>query len=233
MVDFHTHILPNMDDGSHSPEESLRMLDALQTQGVDIVALTSHFDARRETIRSFLARREEAYARLRDALPPWAPLLRLGAEVAYQKGISTLADLTELCLEGTNLLLLEMPFAPWSRATVDEVIQLHASEKVTVMLAHIERYLMWQRPAVWRRLRDSGVVMQSNAEFFFFPVVRILAASMLHKGKIDVLGTDCHNLTTRGAHMDWAFSNMEKRLGSDTIERLKKCSDALVQSREK
>ena len=46
MIDFHSHILPGMDDGSKSTQESLEMLDMLRAQGVDTVAATPHFYAR-------------------------------------------------------------------------------------------------------------------------------------------------------------------------------------------
>lgn len=45
MIDLHSHILPRMDDGSRSTEESLQMLTALAAQGVTDVAATPHFYA--------------------------------------------------------------------------------------------------------------------------------------------------------------------------------------------
>ena len=68
MVDFHSHILPEMDDGSESVEMSLAMLRESRRQGVDLICSTSHFYADEEEPASFLARRGEAYARLREAM---------------------------------------------------------------------------------------------------------------------------------------------------------------------
>lgn len=53
MIDFHSHILPGMDDGSKSTQESLEMLDMLRAQGVDTVAATPHFYARENLRRCF------------------------------------------------------------------------------------------------------------------------------------------------------------------------------------
>ena len=56
MIDFHSHILPGMDDGSSSPEESLAMLEVSAEQGVDEIFATSHFYPDEEDPASFLAR---------------------------------------------------------------------------------------------------------------------------------------------------------------------------------
>ena len=48
MIDVHTHILPQMDDGSKSAEQSVQMLNAMQAQGVRLLAATPHFDMRKE-----------------------------------------------------------------------------------------------------------------------------------------------------------------------------------------
>jgi len=228
MVDYHTHILPHMDDGSRSSADSIRMLSALKEQGMDTVCLTPHFYAGAESPDCFLQRRQEAYTHLLENLPTDMPRLLLGAEVKYYPGVSRMEQLPRLFLEGTNLLLLEMPFSHWSDYTVSEVLALQNNRGATVMLAHIERYLAWQGHKTWERLLDGGVLMQSNAEFFFTPVVRNQAVRMYRQGRIHFLGTDTHNLTTRGAHMDLALQVMEKRLGADTVAQLKENSDRLI-----
>ena len=64
MIDFHSHILPGMDDGSQTVEESLTLLEMLRAQGVDTVAATPHFYARENSPEVFLRRRREAWERL-------------------------------------------------------------------------------------------------------------------------------------------------------------------------
>ena len=58
MIDWHSHILPGMDDGSKDPEESIAMLDMLEQQGIDTVIATPHFYANEETTEEFLGRRK-------------------------------------------------------------------------------------------------------------------------------------------------------------------------------
>ena len=57
MIDFHTHILPGMDDGSKSVEESIWLLQEEVRQGVDAVMLTPHFYAEENSPVDFLRRR--------------------------------------------------------------------------------------------------------------------------------------------------------------------------------
>lgn len=67
MIDLHTHVLPGMDDGSRSPEESARMLRELAAQGVTLAAATPHFTPAKTVLTGFCAagkRRGSACSRL-------------------------------------------------------------------------------------------------------------------------------------------------------------------------
>ena len=58
--DFHTHILPGIDDGAKTPEESLKLINSLRVQGIKNIVLTSHYYSHKESMEDFLKRREEA-----------------------------------------------------------------------------------------------------------------------------------------------------------------------------
>ena len=68
MLDFHTHLLPGIDDGSQSVDESIQMLECMQMQGVEQVVATPHFYANHESVEDFLARRNAALQSLKDRL---------------------------------------------------------------------------------------------------------------------------------------------------------------------
>ena len=68
MIDFHTHILPGMDDGSQATHESLQMLTLESEQGAQEILLTPHFYAHFDKISSFLERREYSFRKLTKAL---------------------------------------------------------------------------------------------------------------------------------------------------------------------
>ena len=66
MIDWHNHVLPKMDDGSHSVAESIAMLQAQAEQGITTVIATPHFYANDESIATFLERRSRAAQTLRE-----------------------------------------------------------------------------------------------------------------------------------------------------------------------
>ncbi len=216
MIDLHTHLLPQMDDGSKSVEESHTMLGALVAQGVDTVAATPHFYANDESVGAFLERREAALSRLGAT----DVNLLCGAEVRYYPGIAHMDALPQLQIERSGLLLLEMPFARWTEYTVRELCELADSRGLQLVLAHIERYLPMQKAAVWQRLYESGILMQVNARFVTAPTTRRKALRMLAEGRIHFLGSDCHNTTTRPPQLAPAAAVIEKRLGAEFMSQM-------------
>ena len=228
MIDFHSHVLPGIDDGSKSVEMSLQMLSALKSQGVDTVAATSHFYATERTPQHYLERRQEAFEKLKPVLDETCPRILLGAEVLYYPGISRMEMLSELCLEGTNLLLLEMPFDSWSEYMIREVNDLARSGRFTLLLAHIERYYFKQPVSVWDGFLEQGILMQSNAEFFLPFSTRRKALRLLKEGRIHLLGTDTHNMTTRPPRMDEARQMISRRLGPAVLEEIDDLGEYLL-----
>lgn len=212
MLDFHTHILPGVDDGSRSVDESLQMLERMQKQGIETVVATPHFYANDESVDEFLARREAALQSLAGRNEE-SPDILLGAEVRYYEGISRMPDLKKLRIEGSRLLLLEMPFRPWTEYAVKEVIDIACQGRIIPVIAHVERYLFLQKKGVATRLLESGVLFQANSSFLMGWRQRRRAMGMIQKGQIHFIGSDCHNLTDRPPNAAEAFSLIEKRLG--------------------
>lgn len=220
MIDWHTHILPEMDDGSHCLAESISMVNMQAAQGVSTIIATPHFYANHDTVNSFLARREKTYELLKAELPEGIPEIKLGAEVLYYQGISRMEGLMDLRIEGSKLLLLEMPMTKWTEHMINELIELSCKSGIRVVLAHVERYLGMQKQAVWARIYDSGILMQVNARFFTSFSSKRKAISLLKEGKICLIGSDCHNMTSRPPQIGKAFENIRKKLGDDFITQM-------------
>ena len=213
MIDIHTHILPGMDDGSGSLEESLAMAKESARQGVRLLAATPHFYATQEDPNSFLRRREKSLALLESAWQDSFPTLLVGAEVRYFDGISRVEKIAHLTLDHTRILLLEMPFTSWSRRMVEEVVELQRSRGLQVLLAHVERYMKDQDGQVWEAFRQNGVWMQCNANFFLRWQTKRKAQAMFRKGEIHMLGSDTHNMDTRPPNLAFAREALVKALG--------------------
>ena len=217
MIDWHSHILPQVDDGSQSVKESIAMLDLLSEQGVKCVVATPHFLANEETIESFLKRRKDSYDALLKSLKSTHPRIFLGAEVKYYPGIARMDNLESLAIENTKILLLEMPMSKWTEYTVKELIEITGTRRLKLILAHIERYITLQKKEVWKTLYENGIYMQVNASFFDRVWSRRKAFGLLDSGAIHFIGSDCHNLTSRPPNLVSAYSLIDKKFGTDYV----------------
>lgn len=218
MIDLHCHLLPNMDDGSESPEQTGAMLDMLAQQGVTTVVATPHFHGNRETPETFLRRREEALAQINTA--PGQPKIIPGAEVAFFSGISTCEEIIPMQLGQSGLILVEMPFCAWSDRIVDEILFMKERLCLTPVLAHIDRYRnKKQFPKYYQTFLGHDVFFQCNAPIFSKRWERRWALDLVKKGHIQFLGTDAHNTTTRPPEILTATQVMEKKLGVDAVKQ--------------
>ena len=204
MVDFHSHILPGMDDGADCLETSLAMLRESKRQGVDLICSTSHFYADEEDPRSFLSRRSEAFSRLLAAMedPSEYPKILLGAEVLYFPGISVAEEVRELRLEKSPFLLIEPPMMPWSESMLDEVEQCGETLRCVPVIAHIDRYMrMLNDYTLFERVKNRRVLVQVNANFFLHRDTAELAIMSLREKKFQFIGSDCHDMDRRYPNM--------------------------------
>ena len=196
-VDLHSHVLHGMDDGSKSVEESLQMLSASAAQGIRYIAATSHFYPGENSPERYLERRARAIGELSRAMTSVYPRLLPGAEVYYFDGISRNRQIEDLQIENTGLLLIEMPFSPWTDRMVEEVLQINGRRGIQVLMAHVERYLHFARSEHWDVLLEEGVLMQSNAGFFLDWKTKRKAMKMLKQGRIHFIASDTHNMQNR------------------------------------
>ena len=193
MLDFHSHILPGVDDGSDSPEQSVAMLKEEAKQGIRCVIATPHFYPQRESVESFLKRREAARTVLWEAMArqEGLPELLMGAEVFYYTGMSDSPDLRKLAIEGTNCILVEMPDGEWTPRMYRELEKIALQQGLTPIVAHIDRYIRpWRTRGIPQRLAALPVLVQANGKFFLNRKTRPLAMKLLKKGYIHLLGSD-------------------------------------------
>lgn len=216
MLDIHSHILPKMDDGSKSVEMSVEMLRSSCAQGVTTMVSTSHFYADREDPETFLRRRRHAIDKLRSEISDLDLKLFYGAEVLYYPGIAQSKEIRSLAIEGTSLILIEMPFDTWSEKIFDELITFQYNSNLRIVLAHVERYRSLQSRKIYDMLFDQPFLFQMNAEAFTSFSSRRLAMKLIDRGQLHFLGTDCHNITTRPPNMDEAKKIIEKKLSPNT-----------------
>lgn len=229
MIDFHSHILPGVDDGSKNVGMSLEMLRASAAQGVTDICLTPHFYAEQNTPEKFLEKRSRAAEELFSHLEGGLPRIHLGAEVKYFEGICQCENLELLKLQGTNIILIEMPFMNWTDRIWRDIEEISSYPNTKVMLAHLERYLQFNAEKYLTKPAMRDILIQSNAENFtsgFFQ--RHKAMKMLREGIIDVIGSDCHNLSSRPQNIAEARKAIQKSLGSSALERIDRIGENIL-----
>lgn len=224
MTDFHSHILPGIDDGCKTVEDSLAVLKMMAEQGIERVAATPHFYASHsgETPDEFLLRRNNAEQILREKIKDEVglPEIFCGAEVKYFRGMSGVEDLTKLTFQGTDLLLVEMPFSKWSGTEIKEVLSLNDNLGVTPVLAHIERFFSYQKNLDWiYEFKDAGILMQMNAEYILGTFSSHKAMKLIKNRAVDFLGSDTHNTTDRKPNLGPAIEKIAKKAGDEIMDR--------------
>lgn len=209
-----------MDDGSKNVEETKALLKMQNEQGIETVIATPHFYANDETVESFLERRERSYNQINIEAIDELPKILLGAEVSYYQGISRFSELKRLCLQDSGILLLEMPAGRWSESVIRELIEMSGKRGMKIVLAHIERYIGFQKKETLQKLLENGILFQSNANFFGSFPSRRKAFSLLKEGKIHFIGSDCHNLQSRPPKIGKAFEIIRKKFGDSFINQM-------------
>lgn len=225
-IDFHSHILPGMDDGSKDLSESIKLLESLSEQRVDKVVLTSHFYRKNEDIKTFIRRRREAYYTLCEAAVNIknCPQMILGAEIYFYPSLAEDPDFHLLCTEGTNFVLLELPFEKFFDNFYRSFASFYTRCDQKIVLAHIERYLSFNNSIedILKLSEYGDFLCQMNCSSIvkanFFERKKLL--KYIDNGIISVLGTDTHNITTRPPQFQKAEEIIVKKLGSERFKAL-------------
>ena len=208
MIDYHCHILPQMDDGPDRLSECLTMLRHSKEQGVEVMVSTSHFYADEDYPAQFVERRNAAFRRVREAMGRDGgsyPLIVLGAEVLYFPGISQAQDIEKLTIGSGRTILVEPPMAPWSDAMLDEIVELGENLHSRPVVAHVDRYMrMLKDKHLLDRVLERNLLVQVNASWFIDPKTVRFAVRNLKQGKIHLIGSDCHNLLSRSPNLGQA-----------------------------
>jgi protein-tyrosine phosphatase len=202
IVDFHNHLMPGVDDGAQTEEESLAALHAFAADGVRTVIVTPHIEA------SLTLKSQLLESRLAELDAGWKKLQPLGerAGVRVERGVELLLDVPEpnladarLRLAGGSFILMEFPFMmipPHSARAIGAI----AASGYTPVIAHPERYAglasELDTAAAWKQ---NGALLQVNGGSLlgrYGQEPRRLAFELLERGWVDYLCSDYH---ARGA----------------------------------
>ncbi len=223
-MDFHSHVLPGIDDGSADLAESMALLRLEAKQGIGHVLATPHFYCQQDYPADFLRRRDAAEAALRREMEaePALPALSVGAEVYYFRGMSESEFLPQLTIRGKRCILIEMPDPPWTEAMYRELEAIWRRREILPVIAHIDRYISpFRTYRIPRQLAELPVLVQANASFFLSRSTVAMALKMLKEDQIHLLGSDCHNVRSRRPDLGEALALIEKKLGPRPLDAIR------------
>lgn len=223
VIDFHSHILPKIDDGSDSIETSLEMLKLSREQGVDTIVSTSHYYNFHEDVKSFVKRRDDAVYTLEKHIKEHdmdLPEIVTAAEVRLYPELRMEEDLDKLCIEGTKNILIEMPYSSWSGWMYNEIYGL-ITKGYRPIMAHLERFLgPVSEKEIFTKMLSMDVYVQCNADSFAERKMRNFIKKLIKQNKLTVIGSDCHNLGIRASHFDDACAYITKKYGDEYLNVL-------------
>ena len=224
VIDFHSHILPGIDDGSRNVETSIGMLRMCREHGVDIMVATPHFYADSNRVERFVENRKKAYDLvMKQVMAEKAdvPRIMMGAEVAFFDGISRAERVAALTIEGTDIMLLEMPFVTWNSSVVHEVKDLIEKRHFHIILAHIERFLKIPgNKSYVEQVLELPVTVQVNAETLLELRQRGRMFRMFRDGRAHIIGSDCHGMHHRVPNLWLGRAALSKKLGEDFVAEM-------------
>ena len=228
-IDIHSHILPAIDDGAENIDISIALLKQEKENGISSVICTPHFYAEAEELKAHLAKCRTAYEALKEvAKNEDLPDIFLGHEVQYFTGISKCTNLDMLCIEGTNILLLELPFmTPLSEYMLKEVKSIDRNLGITVILAHIERYA---NDKLFKKLlkiiADGEAKGQINADSVLNQSSLKTVQKLIKHRYVSYIASDAHSPSVRPVLIKKAYSVLKEKYYTQLVD-IKKNTDRL------
>lgn len=226
MIDIHTHILPRIDDGAKDIAEAINMTENLYLQGVTTAVCTPHFNPARTSIEIFLSNRKRAY----ESLKKTRIKLIEASETYLHEYLFHYDDLSPLCISNTNYLLLELPFdKKWPASVYANIEKLRYYYDVIPIIAHVERYdQILKSTKTLKYLKAMGCLIQINTTTIIDKKYRHFITAYLKYDYLDVLGSDCHNMTSRPPLILEAKDEIIIRSGMDQWNRLIENSQKVI-----
>lgn len=222
IIDSHCHILPAIDDGSKSVEESLEMLHMMKSQGIDVAIATPHYYATKNSVDQFLINRAKSFENLKSKLDDKCPRIILGSETAFYFDMSKDKNLEKLCIEGTNTLLLELPTRTmWGDYEFAEIQNIVFNRGIEVVIAHYERYKETQgKNSYYLDLLNLPVYIQITSDEMggLFKGKENLKLFQLNQAHL--LGSDAHNTQDRAPSLYRARKIIKNKLGQSKLDEI-------------
>ncbi len=221
LIDIHCHILPKVDDGPDSVEESLKILKDMRRQGIKHVIVTPHY--RPEMFEPSMKRVIYSYRHLRDIAYDMGVSMSLGCEYYRNEQIIEHMDNRKRpVMAGSRYVLIEFSMNdlfPTIRNYVYELIT-HGYQPI---IAHVERYFCCQKMEKIQELKDMGALVQVNAGSVLGEEgwkLKKFCLDLMKKDLVDFVASDTHNTSDRKLNLKKCASFVTKKMGKQYAERI-------------
>ena len=221
LIDIHCHILPKVDDGPDSVEESLKILKDMRRQGIKHIIVTPHY--RPEMFEPSMKRVIYSYRNLRDIAYNMGVSMSLGCEYYRNEQIIEHMDNRKRpAMAGSRYVLVEFSMNdlfPTIRNYVYEVIT-HGYQPI---IAHVERYFCCQKMEKIQELKNMGALVQVNAGSVLGEEgwkLKKFCLDLMKKDLVDFVASDTHNTSDRKLNLKKCASFVTKKMGKQYAERI-------------
>lgn len=232
MIDFHTHILPNVDDGSRSIEETFKLIKEAQKAGFDEIILTSHYKENRYEVEE--KERVKLLNEIQNELAESGNPVKfhIASEIYITDDIvNALENRKASRINDTRYVLFELPFYEEPQNLYDVIYEM-LRYKIVPILAHPERYAYLQsNPDFAYDLVEKGVLMQSNFGSIlgrYGKKSQLTVKKLLQNNYIHFLGSDIHREQTIYLTIDEATKEIKKIIGEEKFKELTTINPSLV-----
>lgn len=224
MIDIHCHILPNIDDGSRSIEESMQMIREAYEAGFTDIISTSHYIE--ESYNAPKSERQELIEMLNAKIEQEGMNIKIynGAEAYIAPNLVELIEKEKLpTMNGTKYLLMELPMHN-QILHLENIVSKVINQGITLIIAHPERYDIVQKNyKVLNELAEMGVLFQANYGSCigqYGKEAEKTLKKLLKANRISFFGSDCHRAGSVYYQMPEILKKLEKMIGKEKLEEL-------------
>ena len=228
MIDFHSHILPNIDDGSSSFEESSDLLKEAFEAGFTKVISTSHYieeyyEVIEEERKNLL---KEVLEKTKILSPEKVPEVYLGSEIYVSSEIVELLKKSKAStINNSNYILFELPMNTRPLYTKELVYKI-IENGYTPIIAHPERYSYVQNDIDFvQELYDMGTLFQANYGSIiglYGGKAKRTVKKLIQMDLIQFLGSDVHRKNSIYPKIPRILKKLEKMVDEEKFEKLTK-----------